>query len=58
MSTKITLSQDEEVAVFAALCAMVEDVHAPQDQMSDDQWKSARDLFHRIEARLNQDKVG
>ncbi len=35
------MATDELVACWAALVAYVDDVHAPQDQLTESQWKAA-----------------
>jgi beta-xylosidase len=50
---QVVLTQGEEYAVFAGFCAMFDDVHSVQDQMSDAQWKEAEALYRRLETRVN-----
>lgn len=40
----MTMATDEAVACWAALVAFVEDVHAPQDQLTEAQWQAAERL--------------
>lgn len=53
MSVINITDQDEIVAVWAALCAMVEDVHAPQDNLTEAQWAAAERLHARLTAILD-----
>lgn len=46
--TNIRLTPDEQYAGFAALCAMIDDVHAVQDQMTKAQWQAAERLYQRL----------
>jgi hypothetical protein len=39
--------------IWAALWAMVEDNHAPQDGLSGDQWERAERLLAELDARMN-----
>lgn len=39
------MATDEAVASWAALVAYVEDVHAPQDNLTERQWQAAERLF-------------
>jgi hypothetical protein len=39
---------DELLACWAAMVAFVEDVHAPQDQLSEAQWKAAERVLAAI----------
>jgi hypothetical protein len=48
----IIMSGDLKI-VWAALCAMVLDVHAPQDNLTADEWEQAERLFAEIDARVN-----
>lgn len=40
--------------LWAALCAMTLDVHAPQDQLSSDEWMLAERLFISLDQEMNQ----
>lgn len=51
---ELTLTKDELVAVWAALVALVEDIHAPQDQLSEQEWSSAEDLLARVTSMLEK----
>jgi len=42
------LNAEEQYVVFAALCTMVEDVHAPQDTMTEEQWGIAENVYRRL----------
>ena len=44
----ITLTPEEQYVVFAAMCVMISDIHTVQDQMSDEQWTLAEDLYKRL----------
>lgn len=50
---RLTMTEDEEYAAFAALCAMVENAYAIQDGMTNKQWKAAEALYRRLEERVN-----
>lgn len=41
------LSKQEVYVLFAALCAMVEDNHSPQDMMTEEQWDTAEQLYRK-----------
>jgi hypothetical protein len=43
-----TLTRDETVACWAAMVALVEDVHAPQDQLTEVQWQAAEQVAAAI----------
>ena len=42
--------------IWAAMCSMAYDIHAPQDQMTDIQWERARDLTERLTAWVNESR--
>jgi hypothetical protein len=42
------MTDDELVAVWAAMCSMVEDVHCPQDNLTREQWDAAETLLERM----------
>lgn len=44
----VELSKTETYVVFAALCAMVEDNHSPQDTMTEEQWDVAEQLYKKV----------
>jgi hypothetical protein len=50
----ITIAADEVPGVFAALCAMVLDVHAPQDQLTEGEFSKAEEVYKRFEAEMNR----
>jgi hypothetical protein len=39
------LEETDIPIIFAALAAMTEDVHAPQDLLTEEQWERANELF-------------
>lgn len=47
--------EDMEI-VFAALAAMVEDIHAPQDNLTISQWERAEDLFREVTAKIEDSR--
>jgi hypothetical protein len=47
------LSTSDEYVVWAALSAMVDDVHCAQDQLTEEQWAHASNLFQRLTKKLN-----
>lgn len=49
----ITLTPEEVPLVFAALLAMTQDIHAGQDQLSEEEWDKAEELFTRFEVEMN-----
>jgi hypothetical protein len=42
------LNPAEQYVVFAALAAMVADVHTVQDQLNDEQWSLAKKVYKRL----------
>lgn len=42
------LKEDELFAVWAALCVMTQDVHAPQDCLTEEQWAAAEKLYEKL----------
>jgi hypothetical protein len=49
MSTPVLAADTAElIAVWAALYAMVEDVHAPQDNLTEAQWAAADRLLKQL----------
>lgn len=46
---------DEEIyLLWAAMAAMSEDVHTPQDNLTVEQWATAELLFRRLDRRVNR----
>lgn len=46
-SAAIDLTDPETIKVlWTAMCAMTQDVHCPQDQLSETQWALAYKVFH------------
>lgn len=41
--------------VWAAMCAMVMEVHAPQDNLSADEWLLAAQILDQLNKAVNQD---
>jgi len=52
------LTQEELYVAFAAMTAMVHDVHAVQDQLTEEQWQRADDLVTRMETEVNRKGLG
>lgn len=50
----ILVDPDEVSAVFAALCSMVLDVHAPEDQLTEEEWAKAQASFKKFEDEMNR----
>lgn len=50
---EVTLKGEQVYVVFAALIAMVRDVHSVQDNLTEEQWKVAEGLDHRFEELAN-----
>lgn len=50
--------KDELDGLFSAMCAMVLDVHAPQDMLTLAQWIAAESLFKLIEKAINDSNNG
>jgi hypothetical protein len=40
--------------LWASMCAMVKDVHSPQDNLSEDEWEMAEHLFIQLDALVNE----
>lgn len=36
--------------LWAAMCAMVEDIHCPQDSLTEAEWETAEAVFHALNA--------
>jgi hypothetical protein len=53
MSFEKTLNDNDLYAVWAAMCAMTQDIHAPQDTMTDEQTEAADMLWTRLDAEIN-----
>lgn len=52
------MASDEITACWAALVAFVEDVHAPQDQLTEAQWKAAQLLVDAYQGPTRlEDKI-
>lgn len=54
LTEPILLSIDEVHVLWAAMQVMVEDVHAPQDNLTERQWTVARTLLTRLDERVNK----
>lgn len=39
--------------LWASMCSMVKDVHAPQDNLSKNEWEMAERLFIQLDALAN-----
>lgn len=46
------MSEDEKVALWAALVAMLDDVHQPQDNLTEAQWAAAELLLVKLDAEI------
>lgn len=44
----LRISPEEQYVIFAALCVMIDDVHAVQDQMTEEQWALAESFYRRL----------
>lgn len=53
MNFEKTLSDNDLHAIWAAMCAMTQDIHAPQDTMTDEQTAAADVLWTRLDAEIN-----
>jgi len=52
--TTIDLTDGANLKVlWAAMYAMVKDVHAPQDRLSGAEWQTAERLFESLDAAIN-----
>lgn len=51
------MTTDEKTALWAALWAMVHDVHAPQDRLTPAQWLAAEQLLVQLDAEINLDRA-
>jgi hypothetical protein len=47
------LSKRDVAIVWAALQAMVNDIHAPQDEMSEEQWARAEELLEELDSKVD-----
>lgn len=47
------LTNGDVKIVWAALQAMVNDVHAPQDNMTEAQWNRAEELLNAVDEKVN-----
>lgn len=50
----ILIEPDEVPGAFAALCSMVLDVHAPEDQLEEAEFKGAETAFKKLEDEMNR----
>lgn len=39
--------------LWAAMCAMVEDIHSPQDTMTLDDWAVANQIYQQLDTAMN-----
>lgn len=57
MNTAVTLPDLTNPAVvrvlWAAMCTMTQDVHGPQDQLSEADWAIADDMFRHLNEAMN-----
>lgn len=53
MSFEKTLNDNDLYAVWAAMCAMTQDIHAPQDTMTEEQTEAADALWTRLDTEIN-----
>lgn len=53
MTFEKTLNDNDLYAIWAAMCAMTQDIHAPQDTMTDEQTDAADALWTRLDAEIN-----
>lgn len=44
----------ERKVIWAALCAMVKDIHCPQDQLTEGEWLVASKLFDAFDREMNR----
>ncbi len=49
------MATDELVACWAALVALVDDIHAPQDNLTEAQWQSVDPIFTYLNHRSDLD---
>ena len=54
MSFEKSLNHDDLTVLWAAMAAMVVDVHAPQDNLTEDKWAAAETLWKRLDAEVNR----
>jgi len=54
----LELDEDQLRVVWSAMMAMVEDNHAPQDTMSEEQWTKARALCKKLTEEMDQRHPG
>lgn len=47
------LSDNELCVLHAALTAMVKDIHAPQDYLTEDQWNVAETILNVVDIEAN-----
>jgi hypothetical protein len=50
----VTFTDEELYVLWAAMWAMADDVHSPQDCMTNEQWDLAAELRVRLDARINE----
>ena len=41
--------------LWAAMCAMVKDLYAPQDMLTDADWRQAERVFQVLDRRMNDE---
>lgn len=50
----LRFNNEDVYILWAAMQAMVNDIHAPQDNMGDAQWSRAVDVLRRLDDRVNK----
>lgn len=40
--------------LWAAMCAMVKDIHCPQDQLTEGEWLVAEKIFEALDREINR----
>lgn len=51
--TTLELDPDKLYVLWAAMIAMVRDIHAPMDQLSEENWELAEQLLKEIDDTVN-----
>ena len=48
------MGDDTLRVLWAAMCAMTQDVHAPQDHLTDEQWQAAHEIYDKLNAEADK----
>lgn len=49
-----SMSDETLRVLWAAMCAMTQDVHAPQDTLTEEQWDAAHEIYAKLNAEADK----